>query len=70
MSATGTRREGEAAAQAGDVDKVKDKEREKILKQVREALSRHPAAYPEIVVTSSEKGDGIATLRSIIATLE
>ncbi|MHA6263262.1 ribosome biogenesis GTP-binding protein YihA/YsxC [Arenibacterium sp. CAU 1754] len=51
-------------------DKVKDKEREKILKQVREALSRHPAAYPEIVVTSSEKGDGIATLRSIIATLE
>lgn len=51
-------------------DKVKDKEREKVLSQVREALSKHPAAYPEIVVTSSEKGWGIPTLRSIIATLE
>lgn len=51
-------------------DKVKDKDRERILTQVRGALSKHPAAYPEIVLTSSEKGDGIATLRSIIATLE
>jgi len=50
-------------------DKVKDKDREKILTQVREALSKHPAAFPEIVLTSSEKGDGISTLRSIIATL-
>ena len=51
-------------------DKVKDKERDKVLSQVREALSKHPAAYPEIVMTSSEKGWGIPTLRSIIATLE
>ena len=51
-------------------DKVKDKDREKILGQVRTALSKHPAAYPEIVVTSSEKGWGIPTLRAIIATLE
>jgi GTP-binding protein len=51
-------------------DKVKEKDREKVLEQVRKALSKHPAAYPEIVATSSEKGDGIATLRSIIATLE
>lgn len=51
-------------------DKVKAKDREKVLAQVRDALSKHPAAYPEIVVTSSEKGDGIATLRSIIAHLE
>ena len=34
------------------------------------ALARHPAAYPEIIVTSSEKGDGIETLRAIIATLQ
>ncbi len=51
-------------------DKVKEAEREKILKQVKDALSKHPAAYPEIVVTSSEKGWGIPTLRAIIATLE
>ncbi len=51
-------------------DKVKDKEREKILDQVRSALSRHPAAFPELIVTSSEKGWGIPTLRAIINTLE
>ncbi|WP_170362241.1 MULTISPECIES: ribosome biogenesis GTP-binding protein YihA/YsxC [Ruegeria] len=51
-------------------DKVKAKEREKVLEQVRGALSKHPAAFPEIVLTSSEKGDGIPTLRSIIAHLE
>ncbi|ATG36967.1 MULTISPECIES: ribosome biogenesis GTP-binding protein YihA/YsxC [Phaeobacter] len=51
-------------------DKVKDKDRAAVMEQVRSALSKHPAAYPEIVLTSSEKGDGIATLRSIIAGLE
>ena len=51
-------------------DKVKEVDREKVLDQVRGALSKHPAAFPEIVVTSSEKGWGIPTLRAIIATLE
>ncbi|MEM7724456.1 MAG: ribosome biogenesis GTP-binding protein YihA/YsxC [Pseudomonadota bacterium] len=50
-------------------DKVKDKDREKILAQVRTALAKHPAAFPEIVLTSSDKGIGIATLRAIIAGL-
>jgi GTP-binding protein len=50
-------------------DKVKEKDRERVLDQVRGALARHPAAFPEIVVTSSEKGWGIPTLRAIIATL-
>ncbi len=50
-------------------DKLKDTERTGILKQVRGALNKHPAAFPEIVVTSSEKAEGIATLRSIIASL-
>ncbi len=50
-------------------DKVKAAERDKVLAQVRAALQKHPAAYPEIVVTSSEKGDGIDTLRAIIAAL-
>ena len=52
------------------MDKLSRPEREMNLGQVRAALSKHPAAYPEIVMTSSEKGDGIATLRAIIAGLE
>ncbi len=51
-------------------DKVKAADRDKVLSQVRAALAKHPAAFPEIVLTSSEKGDGIETLRTIIATLE
>ncbi|ETW12433.1 GTP-binding protein YsxC [Roseivivax marinus] len=50
-------------------DKVKEKDRARILDQVRERLSKHPAAFPEMVLTSSEKGIGIDTLRAIIATL-
>ncbi|KAJ54789.1 GTP-binding protein [Actibacterium mucosum KCTC 23349] len=51
-------------------DKVKDKDREKTLAQVRNALSKHPAAYPELILTSSEKGLGIPTLRATIAGIE
>jgi GTP-binding protein len=51
------------------VDKIKTSEREAVLEQVRAALVKHPAAYPEIVLTSSEKGEGIPTLRATIATL-
>jgi GTP-binding protein len=51
-------------------DKIGAAQREKTLSQVRETLSKHPAAFPEILVTSSEKGEGIATLRAIIATMD
>ena len=50
-------------------DKISNAEREAVIEQVKGALAKHPAAYPELVVTSSEKGDGIETLRAIIATL-
>lgn len=50
-------------------DKVKLVDREKVLNQVRGELAKHPAAFPEMVLTSSEKGDGIEQLRAIIATL-
>lgn len=50
-------------------DKVSRTEREASIEQVRGALAKHPAAFPEIVVTSSEKGDGIETLRAIVASL-
>jgi len=51
-------------------DKIGKPEQERTLKQVRGALQKHPAAFPEILVTSSEKGDGIATLRALIATMQ
>jgi GTP-binding protein len=50
-------------------DKVKGRDREEALARTRAALAKHPAAFPEIVLTSSEKGDGIATLRAIVAGL-
>ena len=50
-------------------DKVKEVERAAILEQVRTAVAKHPAAYPELIVTSSEKGWGIDVLRAVIATL-
>ncbi len=51
-------------------DKVNQATREANIAQTMAALQKHPAAYPEIVVTSSEKGDGVETLRAVIATLE
>lgn len=52
------------------VDKINSRERAAVIEQVKGALAKHPAAYPEIVVTSSEKGEGIETLRALIATME
>lgn len=51
-------------------DKVSTAERDANIAQVQGALAKHVAAYPEIIVTSSEKGDGIESLRATIATLE
>ncbi|WP_420343302.1 ribosome biogenesis GTP-binding protein YihA/YsxC [Paenirhodobacter sp.] len=51
------------------VDKISNADREKVIEQVKGALAKHPAAHPEIVVTSSEKGEGVEILRSIICTL-
>ncbi len=48
-------------------DKIGPRDRAKVLEQVRDALQKHPAAYPELVVTSSDTGEGIATLRAIVA---
>jgi GTP-binding protein len=51
-------------------DKPKGKDFDKALAATRAALARHPAAFPEIVVTSSDTGAGIDTLRGIIATID
>ncbi len=50
-------------------DKLRPAEQDRNLDQVREVLRRHPAAYPELLLTSSETGMGIPTLRHEIAAL-
>ncbi len=51
-------------------DKLKKAEQDKNLDSLRKVLAKHPAAYPEILLTSSAKGEGLETLRAIIATME
>lgn len=50
-------------------DKIKEKDRAGLIEKVSEALAKHPAAYPELLETSSETGAGIAELRAVIAAL-
>ena len=51
-------------------DKVNAEQQNKVLNQIRNKLQKHPAAFPELLVTSAENKAGLETLRSIIATLE
>ena len=50
-------------------DKLTNEEIEKIKDRTSENISKHPAAYPEIIVTSSLKSDGIPMLRAYLASL-
>lgn len=51
------------------VDKLKKGEIEKRVEATRAKLRKHVAAFPDIIVTSSEKNTGIAELRAHIAEL-
>ena len=51
-------------------DKMKGPALDNVMAQVRLDLARHPAAFPEIVLTSSDTGTGIETLRAVIAGIE
>lgn len=48
-------------------DKIGPKALEAAIAATREAIAKRPAAFPRIVVTSSEKGSGIDLLRGEIA---
>jgi GTP-binding protein len=50
-------------------DKLKPTQIEPMLQSVRDGIKRHVAAHPNVLATSSEKGDGIAELRAEIAML-
>lgn len=48
-------------------DKISKAEQEKCIAEVTEKLLKHPAAYPSVLLTSSEKGTGIEEFRALIA---
>ncbi|CAO3405842.1 ribosome biogenesis GTP-binding protein YihA/YsxC [Azospirillum largimobile] len=50
-------------------DKVKAADLDKVRRDTELGLKKHPAAFPDIHVTSSEKGTGIAELRASLAAL-
>lgn len=50
-------------------DEVKKADSEKIIAATRLEIAKRPAAYPEIIFTSSRTGDGIPDLRTAIARL-
>lgn len=50
-------------------DKIKPSALETVRTEVAAEVSRHPAAHPDILVTSSESGLGIAELRGVLTAL-
>jgi GTP-binding protein len=50
-------------------DKISKTALEKVIADTKAALSKHPAAFPDVIATSSEKGGGIDILRAEIARL-
>ncbi len=48
-------------------DKPSSAERDKAIAKTEQTIAKRPAAHPDLIVTSSEKGNGIAELRAEIA---
>ncbi len=51
------------------VDKLKKSEQEKIAEKTKAEIGKNVAAHPDIILTSSAKGDGVEELRAAIADL-
>lgn len=49
-------------------DKIKDAGIPRLVSETTEKIRKRPAAYPEVLATSSEKGRGLDTLRNAIVT--
>lgn len=50
-------------------DKINRTALQKVMADTKAKLAKHPAAFPEIIATSSEKGGGVDLLRAEIARL-
>jgi GTP-binding protein len=51
------------------VDKISKTDLEKVFEKTQKALAKHPAAFPQVILTSSEKAIGFEELRGTIAQL-
>ena len=51
------------------MDQVKRAELDACIAETAAALAKHPAAFPEILATSSKSGDGVADLRAAMVRL-
>ncbi|MBL4806994.1 MAG: YihA family ribosome biogenesis GTP-binding protein [Rhodobacteraceae bacterium] len=52
------------------IDKPSKGDYSKVLAKTQQVLNKYPAAYPEIIATSSDKNIGLDVLRTVIATME
>ncbi len=50
-------------------DKISRTDLQAVSERTLKALAKHPAAFPSLIATSSEKGDGIEELRGTVARL-
>ena len=50
-------------------DKISAKALEQVIRKTKEAIAKHPAAYVDLIATSSEKGIGLDNVRAEIAKL-
>ena len=50
-------------------DKVKKADQQALLDKTRKTIAKRPAAHPDLLLVSSNKGDGIAELRAQMAIL-
>ncbi len=50
-------------------DQVKASELQACISETEAALAKHPAAFPEVLASSSRSGDGVAELRAAIVRL-
>ncbi|MEM9421764.1 MAG: ribosome biogenesis GTP-binding protein YihA/YsxC [Pseudomonadota bacterium] len=51
------------------IDKIKPTQADATKDTILAALKSHPAAFPEVLMTSSEKGTGIDTMRAVLAAI-
>lgn len=51
------------------IDKIKPPVLDELVAQTAKILSRYPAAFPELIATSAQSGEGIALLRATIAEI-
>jgi GTP-binding protein len=49
-------------------DKIKDAGVPRLIEETRQKILKHPAAYPDVLATSSEKSRGLDDLRNAILT--